>query len=173
MSLESYASLAEIIGVTLVVPSLIYVAIQLRQNTNAVRAQSRQAVLTASQAELFVQIERPEISLSIINPSVLTQEEQVRLSSFFFAVFRAREFAWLQHENGVIDDAQWDTEAAVIMFFIDSHRVRDWWIEVGSSGFSVQFSTFIDRLIEANSPTDSTFRAVASWADKKHENQVE
>ncbi len=87
MSLESYASLAEIIGVTLVVPSLIYVAIQLRQNTNAVRAQSRQAVLTASQAELFVQIERPEISLSIINPSVLTQEEQVRLSSFFSLFF--------------------------------------------------------------------------------------
>jgi hypothetical protein len=38
MTLEQYAYLAEIIGVVLVIASLAYVALQLRQNTAAMRA---------------------------------------------------------------------------------------------------------------------------------------
>jgi len=48
MSLEQIAYLAQIIGVILVITSLVYVAQQLRQNTAAILAQSRQAMLDAS-----------------------------------------------------------------------------------------------------------------------------
>ena len=94
MSLEYIANLAEIVGVLLVVASLIYVAKQLRQNTNAIRAQSRQSVLVASQSELFAQVAHPSLTLSIIDRDPITEEEQVRLSSWLFALFRGREFAW-------------------------------------------------------------------------------
>ncbi len=41
MTLDQFANLAEIIGLILVIASLIYVAQQLRQNTNMLCAESR------------------------------------------------------------------------------------------------------------------------------------
>lgn len=43
MSLEQYSDLSQIIGAVAVVASLIFVGVQLRQNTKAVRAQTSQA----------------------------------------------------------------------------------------------------------------------------------
>ncbi len=74
MTLEEYAFLAEIVGVVLVIASLIYVAMQLRQNTDAIRAQSRQSLLTASQAELYSETENPEIVVSIIKSGASLQK---------------------------------------------------------------------------------------------------
>ncbi len=165
MSLEYIANLAEVVGVILVIASLIYVAKQLRQNTNAIRAQSRQSVLTASQAELFMTIEQPSITVSIGNSDSLSEEEQVSVASYLFAIFRAREFAWLQHNNGVIDDTQWSTEFAVLLFFIDSQRVRDWWANVGQSAYGDEFVAFVKDLCEEHSPTNVSFKAMASWAN--------
>ena len=146
MSLEYFANLAEVVGLILVVASLIYVAKQLRQNTNSIRAQSRQSVLTASQAELLVTIEQPSITISIGSSESLSEEEQVSIASYLFSIFRAREFAWLQHNNGVIDDTQWNTELAVLLFFIDSQRVRDWWANVGQAAYGDEFTTFVNGL---------------------------
>lgn len=53
MALEQLAYLAQIVGTILVVASLVYVAKQLRQNTDAIHAQSRQAILNAPQREIF------------------------------------------------------------------------------------------------------------------------
>ena len=165
MSLEYFANLAEVVGVILVIASLIYVAKQLRQNTNAIRAQSRQSVLTASQAELFVTIEQPNLTVSIGRSDSLSEEEQVSVASYLFAIFRAREFAWLQHANGVIDDTQWNTELAVLLFFIDSQRVRDWWANVGQVAYGDEFTDFVDGLCKEHAPTNSTFKAMGSWAN--------
>ena len=165
MSLEYFANLAEVVGVILVVASLIYVAKQLRQNTNSIRAQSRQSVLTASQAELFVTVEKPSITLSIGSSGSLSEEEQVSVASYLFAIFRAREFAWLQHNNGVIDDTQWNTELAVLRFFIDSQRVRDWWANVGQAAYGDEFVAFVNGLCKEHVPTNSSFKAMASWAN--------
>ena len=82
MNLDQIANLAEIIGVTLVIASLIYVAKQLRQNTNAIHAQTRQAVLVAAQSELFAVMENPDLVISIVKMDSLTPEEHVRLNSW-------------------------------------------------------------------------------------------
>ena len=61
MTLEQWAYLAEIIGVILVIASLIYVAQQLRQNTEMMRAESRNAVHHSKQQELFTLMKYPEV----------------------------------------------------------------------------------------------------------------
>ena len=167
MSLNYFANLAEVVGVVLVVASLIYVAKQLRQNTEAIRAQSRQSVLAASQSELFATISEPSITINIGSQDSLTAEDQVRVSSYVFAIFRAREFAWLQHNNGVVDDTQWSTELAVLLFFLDSDRVRVWWANVGRSAFGQEFAEFVDELCEEHKPTNTSFKGMTDWAGLK------
>jgi hypothetical protein len=61
MTLGLLASIAEIIGVTLVIASLIYVARQLRQNTEMMRAESRNAIQHSKQQELFLVAQNPDI----------------------------------------------------------------------------------------------------------------
>ncbi len=163
MNLSLLANLAEIIGVALVVASLIYVAKQLRQNTDAVHAQTRQAVLASAQTELLALSENPGLVISIIKAKPLTPEEHISLNAWLFAVFRAREFAWLQYRNGVIDETQWETEVGVIRFFFDSQRTRDWWARLGRNPYGADFVDFVDAVIQEQPATETIWRLVASW----------
>ena len=163
MSLEQLSNLADIVGVILVIASLMYVARQVRQNTNAIYAQSRQAVLAAAQAELFAEMENPDVITSMVKHGPVTVEEQIRLNSWLFALMRSREFAWLQYKNGVIDEVQWQTEIGAIQFFFDAQRARDWWNVIGRRPFGQEFAGFVDSVIERQPATDTTWQTVANW----------
>lgn len=163
MNLEQLAYLAEIIGVILVIASLIYVAQQLRQTTSAVLAQSRQSVLTAAQTELSYLIEFPKIAQGMSPDVQLDRTDQVRLNLFLIAAMRAREYAWLQYNNGVIDQAQWETELAVIDLFLTSSRVRSWWERRGRAGVSDDFGDFIEKRAPDISITDDYWVGQQEW----------
>ncbi len=75
--------------------------------------------------------------------------------------------AEIQYQNGVIDKAQWDTEAAAILGSLDSRRVRDWWSAVGRAFFGAEFEEFVDSLISSKPPTDSVWQTIAKWTDRK------
>ena len=163
MSLEEFSYLADVLASVAVIASLIYLARQVRQNTGAIYAQSRQAVLAASQAEIFAEMDNPDIVMSILKAGSLTPEEQIRLNSWLFALMRAREFAWLQYGNGVIDQVQWQTEVGVVQFFFDSQRTRDWWDTIGRAPFGKGFVSFIDGVITGRPATETLWKKVADW----------
>ena len=79
MNMEQLANFAEVIGVALVIASLIYVAKQLRQTTEALHAQSRQSVLNGSQAELFVLVADPALAKSFVDGYELSPDDNIRL----------------------------------------------------------------------------------------------
>ena len=164
MALEQYAYLSQIIGVILIVASLVYVARQLRQNTDAILAQSRQVVLSASQSELFALLDHPGIHISAIKPEILTAEEQMRLGAWLMGVMRARQFAWLQYRNRVIDESQWKTEEAVIRAILDTSRARDWWLKLGRVSFGDEFADFVDGVVAAGPPSEVVYQTWTNWA---------
>jgi hypothetical protein len=171
MSLEQYALLGEIIGTIAVVGSLAYVAIQLKQNTEAIHAQSRQAVYEGAQNELFKMVDTPDIVLNIIKKEHLTAREQSQLNSFWFSSFRAREYAWLQYQNKIMDELQWKTEIAVIQYICDSSRVRLWWKKSGHMGFDKGFVSFIEELLKSTPARNVTYQSGATWADEDNFNK--
>ena len=120
MTLADWAQIAEIIAAVAVIASLIYVAKQLRQNTDALVAQSRQSLLAGSHSELSFEIENPEMVTCMLGNDDPPPEQQVKVHAWMCMVFRAREYAWLQYRNGVIDESLWNTEVAVMLFFFDS-----------------------------------------------------
>ena len=77
-------------------------------------------MLTAALEELVLQFENPDIALSIAKQGLLTPEEHVKLDAFLIMTLRSREFAWLQYRDGIVDQAQWDTEIAVIASVFDA-----------------------------------------------------
>jgi len=166
MSADRRRELFEMIGVIAVVASLVILTLEVRQNTNALYAQSRQTILSGSMQELLLQFDNPDVALSIVKDAPLTEEEQIRLDAFLAASMRAREFAWLQYEDDVIDDDQFATEIAVVDVMFDSSRVRQWWAALGREYFSEEFVRFIDARLESREATDTVWQTVMTWEHK-------
>jgi len=133
MNMEQLENLAEVIGVLLVIASLIYVAKQLRQTTEALHAQSRQSVLSSSQAELFALMNDSALAQSFVEGHDLSADENIRLHVFLSALVRAREFSWLQFRNGQIDETQWATELVVMQNVLGTKRTHRWWDKKGGT----------------------------------------
>ena len=164
MSIEQLANLAEVIGVILVIASLVYVAKQLRQTNEALHAQSRQSVLTSSQAELLSLMDNPEIAKNFVGNGDLSEDEHIRLHFFLTALMRVREFSWLQYMNGQIDEAQWTTELVVIRNVLGTDRTRHWWLTMGRRTFGTEFSNFVDASIKDQPKTDDFWLTLQNWS---------
>jgi hypothetical protein len=164
MKSERRKDTLEAIGLIAIVASLIFLAVETRQNTNALFAASRQAVMGAALQELFLQFENPDIALSITKDGPLTPEEHIRLDTFLTSTLRAREFAWLQYKDDIVDQAQWDTEVAVIETVFDSQRNRDWWNNLGREYFGTGFVRFIDSVFSRQPATNEMWGKAANWS---------
>ena len=163
--LNRWLSLAANFGVLV---GVIFLIIELRQNTDALYAESRQSVLAATQQELLVQIDNPDIGLSVHKSEPLTPEEHVRLSGFLTASLKAREYAWLQYQDGVIDENQWNSEVVVIQVVFDSSRTRLWWNSLGREYFKGGFRDFVDGLLESQPATDRLWQLESNWTLDLH-----
>ena len=162
MNLQKFSSLVEAVSSVAVVVTLVVLIVEIRQNTEALNAQSRQALLVSAQNELLASVDHPDASLAIAKPGPLTPEEIVMLDSWLQATMRSREFAWLQYQSGLIDQEQWDTELSVIRLLLAQRRTRLWWSEQGRTRVSAKFSAFVDGVVK-NTPESGPLGAGKTW----------
>jgi len=157
-------NVGEFIGAIVIVITLIYLALQIRQNTNARHGQSRQAVLSAARAEIFALIEHRELHLNLIRTG-LSPEEHIKLGAWLSVVTRSREYAWLQYRNGAIDAIQWRTESLILQAVLSARNSRTWWVSVGRQIFPAEFVNFVDGLIRDQPPADELVLFQGNWTN--------
>jgi len=119
MSLEQYSDLSQIIGAVAVVASLIFVGVQLRQNTKAVRAPTSQAHAVGYQ----------QIIAGISN------------SGEFASIWR-RGLADFQ---ALDDDEHWHTIEQQVTDLVTQPGVQAWW-KLRRHWHSASFRNWIDHL---------------------------
>ena len=119
MSLGDLANLGQIIGAIAVVVSLVYVALQIRQNTNAVRAATSQSV-----HEHFANWYNSlacDASLSKIvidglrNYGSLSENDKVRFVATFMAFLSYSQNAFIKWKQGLLAPALWLAWEQIIM----------------------------------------------------------
>jgi hypothetical protein len=165
MNLEKLSALAELVASIAIVVTLAYLTIQVRQNTDALTAQSRQSVLNSAQTVLLTSVDHPDVIVAISKPGPLTADENIKLDAYLTASMRSREFSWLQFQSGLIDEEQWQTELAVIRSIMSASRIRLWWARLGRTYVSSEFATFIDELIKSPSTSDD-WDTITHWSDQ-------
>lgn len=165
MKLEKLSLITEIVGSIAIVVTLIFLTVEVRQNTEALNAQSRQSVLAAAQTELLFSAEHPNITSALVKSGSLTTEDNVQIDAYFTAALRAREYAWLQYQNGTIDNDQWSTELVVIKSIFSSPRIRLWWNKLGHTYFSTDFSAFITNVIKDLPASRDDWEAITKWSN--------
>lgn len=166
MDRSKLADLSEIVSSIAIFATLIYLTVEIRQNTIAVQIQTAQSVLQAGQTELAMIVENPDIALSVPMSGPLTPEQNVILDAYFASNMRNREFAWLQYKNSTIDDVIWDSEVSVLRVQLDSHRFRKWWNKLGRHYLNQEYAQFVDEIVDEGPATDRFWSGVLDWSSE-------
>ena len=126
--LQQYALIAEIVSALAIVVSLIFVGFQVRQsaeqtavNSQAVQASVREAMMQTEFTMLLYSGDH-DLMMEIADPGH-NQPWQALNVTFF----RARENAWVQHENGILDDATYYSYRDAFIKNLAGKDLRYYW----------------------------------------------
>jgi hypothetical protein len=157
MNLQSLANIGEIIGAIVVILSLVYVAIQVRQNTEAQRTENYARALERVAAIQSTLSQDSEISLifskGVVDTSKLTPQEKVRFTWSLYETFGAFEFMFLASKTGSIVEEVWSRWSAAIAWWLTFPGVQAWW-KARPLPFTDSFTSFVESLLKDN-PTDA------------------
>lgn len=146
MNWTKASAIAEIISSVAVVITLVYLLLELQQNTNALEASTRQAALDNSMQVLQTAIDYPELWLSRTKDT-LTETERIRLSAYLFQAVRRAQVAWQQYQAGALDEAGWTAVRQALIGNLDTPQPRKWW-DYYSPIFDEEFRTIVNELME-------------------------
>jgi hypothetical protein len=160
MNWSKLSSVAEIVSSIAVLVTLVYLTIQLQQNTNALQAGGRDAVISDELELLLATIERPELMLYRVRES-LSEEERVQLGSYLVAFVRLRERDWRQFQSGALDAATWASYQGGLISTLSNPQSRRWWGNAAGA-FPSDFRNYVSELI-ADEPIRSQIGAVVQF----------
>lgn len=131
MTIQDLGSLGEFIASIGVVVSLIYLALQTKENTRAIRAQTRSA-LTDQVLSIQSQTFNSEAFRNAIRKyndgSELDELEKDILNREALLFFKHMENAQFQFENGLYDTSEYEAQRAVWVHRFSTYRPwRDAW----------------------------------------------
>jgi hypothetical protein len=155
MSLEQWSAIAQILTAVAVVPSLIFVGVQLSLATKAVRASSSQAHSAMYHALSASIVENPEGFAMIWQNGLggteaLSEEERVRFFAFISSLLRFFESARIQWLRNQLDREHWRAIEQQARNLAAQAGVREFWGE-RQHWHCVQFQLWFNSLIELES----------------------
>ena len=148
MELADYANLAEIIGTAAIVISLIYVAIQIRQNTRATRLSTAQNIsheVREVTGLMASDMQMAEVHLKgITEIGLLSPPEKHRFYLFLSALYRVYENAYYQNQEGALDPHVWQSVVRQLLITRQSSGYQAYWID-RKDLFSEPFQNFVEN----------------------------
>ena len=149
MDVSRLADLAEIFGSIAVVVSLIYVAIQIRQNTNVTRlttAQNLSRDIRQALAYIHADDEFAKIYLTgQENIDDLNTHERFRFYVYLAGYLRAIENAFYQLKKGAVDPYMWEAVRSNLMLSKGTSGFLAFWRD-RQQIFSAEFQAFYNDL---------------------------
>ena len=147
----------EFVGAIAIVITLIYLAVQLRQNTASVRAGAYQAWV-ASNLELnkafAEQLQSDAIAKGMYRPDELTEESFLPFAMWFMSVMQMAQATDYLRRTGSLDRDLADTEIRRVAGILSLPGVRQWW----DAGARTQLTPQFVELIESTTPEVTIWR---------------
>jgi hypothetical protein len=130
MDLENFARIAEIISSVAVVVSLIYVGMQVRQNTRALRATTYNSVSSNSVAILSPMYAHPEFTEFLTRvqsaPDAATPAEKQRFHILMLSAFRHWDNLYYQFRNGTLEREMRESYDRTMANWLTNPAWREW-----------------------------------------------
>jgi hypothetical protein len=156
--LDALGNIGDFVGGVAVVVTLVYLAIQVRQNNSQLRESSAATRAATYQnamnliAEINLEIAKsPELAkfhgISRQDFDTLSDVERTQCTSLHLNAMRAQHHIFLQYRAGLIDEASWRSHANGIQVVLSRSGPR-FLYESWKESFSPGFVAEVDRLLE-------------------------
>lgn len=153
MNWSRVSSLSEILSSAAVLVTLVYLAVQTQQTTDAIQATGRQATASIEMELLLQQAERPEVWANQFAEEY-TDVEKAYFDSWLTAFFRLRELDWMNYQNNVIDARTWQSYRQAIKAVLGTPMFRTWWQNniIRHEVFDAEFMAQVNDVIAESPP---------------------
>lgn len=155
MTLEQASLVAQIVSAVVVIASLLFVGVQLRQATAAIRGSSSEA-----HAALYTELVQSIIdnadfariwSVGLTDPKALREDEWVRFVAYSSALFRQYETSRVQWQKGRLDSEHWHTVERQAISFGGLPGLKAVW-KVRGHWYSPDFRAWYESLEASEAP---------------------
>lgn len=132
MNWTKVSAIAEILSSIAILITLIYLSIQVQQNTASIISSSRQQTLNADMQLFRMIADYPEADLGTAKRD---GKEGVHQRMVDYALIRSREYIWLQHQDGMLDEETLDSYLSNLINQLQtSQRVKQTWDQLAEEG---------------------------------------
>lgn len=146
--LETLALFSQVAAAAAVFASLIFVGLQIREQANATRAQTEQAVAANWLVVADVMGSNAGAVTAGLQSSSETLAElddagRLQFFSIMFGFFKHYENIYLQYRRGRITKEEWEPCSNHVLMFLGQSGVRTWW-SMRKNAFAPQFRQFLE-----------------------------
>ncbi len=153
ITLAELSQLSQAVSSARVVASLIFVGVQIRQNTKSAQAASHHAVSEALNRINLLWARNGEVArlwlLGMSDRGALTAEDRWRFDSLVRAYLHVCETMYTQARLGAGDRGIVLAEEDGIKTVFSSAGAKEWWAE-NPFGFSPEFRAYVEKLTIRN-----------------------
>ncbi len=148
MTLEDLGNLGEFLAALGVLVTLIYLAIQIRQNTHATRASTALEATRDQSAAMYQLNSDAELNRIFYQGcrdfESLSREEQRRFATYMTSTLRSLENILYQTEHGTLDREAWVGIREQIKYVFSQPGTIVWW-KRAQNLFNPQLRQFVER----------------------------
>ena len=151
MSIEDLGAIGEFISSIAVVISLIYLAMQIRENTRTQRVTAAQDVMSLSASNNTQLVLNPQlfVVLTKAGSGALSPDELGQYRVFLMSIFAAHWQAYFLFDNGLLEDEIFQAYERRTRGLLSRTSVREWW-ETNKFLFAESYQKYVDRIISVD-----------------------
>ena len=156
MNWEAISAIAEVIGVIAVVVSLVYLSVQIRQNTKMAKAATRQAIAESTEKlgdDLINNSDMAEIFVKHMSGGELNSVENLRLQARCYRDLQHWENIHYQFNEGLVSQDQWLGFRKNLATLLAIDAYREYW-EHEASHYSDAFQEEIASILDLPGGSD-------------------
>jgi len=150
MNWDAAGAIGEMIGAVAVVASVIYLAVQIRKQTQEARLAATRDLATQFQAGLDLIVQDKELCAAwgkgVQNYLGLPDEERLRIALLMQRITRVLEAQFLHEINENVDSSYFESVKLGYFEGMTYPGYQQWW-ELSRDLFDVQFREYIDGLV--------------------------
>jgi hypothetical protein len=148
MNWEALGAIGEGVGAVAVVVTIGYLAVQIRQNTHAVRSAAHQETTRDVSGFVSRVAENADVArilrVGLQDWDKLDDDERMRFSMLLFNVFFNFQHLYSLHREGTLDPEYWASQWQVMLWYMRQPGVGRWW-SVAKSRLRAGFVEYMER----------------------------
>jgi hypothetical protein len=151
MNWDAIGAIAELLGAIGVIVSLVYLAVQLKQNTQALRASSyqmlRQEVTETFQSRVATHGLRRSIREGLSDFAQLDEGDAFEFGYWANGIVNTYDNAYYQYRVGMLDRDRWEQQRAALVSMFGNPSFVMWWKTAPPPGMSPEFVALVEKIL--------------------------